>query len=179
MGKYKFLVLVFLRIHFFCCKPKVCRLLCNRKFKKTTKNCKKLQKLQKPTKNYKKLLNTRNVVNNLFVTGHVLKSIGSDVSHHAEIGSEFRSSQPPRRSLMVFRFLRISLNIDPFLMIFAPLESSHSQLSNGAKIIKNGSIVRKIWKNRNYNTNTMIVYPSVCITPSRRLTCFMRYSEHI
>ena len=39
-------------------------------------------------------------------------------------------------------------NIDPFLMIFAPFESSHSQLSNGAKIIKNGSILKMLWANQ-------------------------------
>ena len=35
-------------------------------------------------------------------------------------------------------------NIDPFLMIFAPFESSQWPLSNGAKIIKNGSILKKL-----------------------------------
>ena len=39
-------------------------------------------------------------------------------------------------------------NIDPFLMIFVPFESSHSQLSNGAKIIKNGSILKNLWGNQ-------------------------------
>ena len=39
------------------------------------------------------------------------------------------------------------LDIDPFLMIFMPSESYHSQLSNGIKIIKNGSILRKLWSN--------------------------------
>ena len=32
----------------------------------------------------------------------------------------------------------------PLLMIFLPFESSHSQLSNGAKIIKNGSILKTV-----------------------------------
>ena len=40
-----------------------------------------------------------------------------------------------------FRFLHIFLTIDPFLMIFVPLESLY-------KLIKNGSILRKIWSNR-------------------------------
>ena len=35
-------------------------------------------------------------------------------------------------------------NIDPFLMIFAPFESCHRELSNGAKIIKNRSILKKL-----------------------------------
>ena len=52
--------------------------------------------------------------------------------------------------LMQFRFLHIFLNIDPFLMKFVPFESSHSQLSNGTRIIKNGSILRKIWRNRTF-----------------------------
>ena len=49
---------------------------------------------------------------------------------------------------MVFWLLHIVLDIDPFLMIFAPFESPHSQLSNGAKIIKNGPISRKLWANQ-------------------------------
>ena len=35
------------------------------------------------------------------------------------------------------------LNIGPFLTIFAPLESSRSSLSNGATIVKNGTILRR------------------------------------
>ena len=50
--------------------------------------------------------------------------------------------------LTLFRFLHNFRNTDPFLMIFAPLESSHSQLSNGTKLIKNGSILRKLWVNQ-------------------------------
>ena len=46
------------------------------------------------------------------------------------------------------RFDHNFLNIDTFLMKFVPFESSQSQLSNGAKIIKNGYILRKIWRNR-------------------------------
>ena len=41
------------------------------------------------------------------------------------------------------------VNIYPFLTKIVPLESSHSQLSNGTKIIKNGAILRKLWPNRN------------------------------
>ena len=33
-------------------------------------------------------------------------------------------------------------------MCFAPFESPHSQLSNGAKIIKNGSILKNLWANQ-------------------------------
>ena len=36
----------------------------------------------------------------------------------------------------------------PFLMIFAPFERGDRELSIGAKIIKNGSILRKLWDNR-------------------------------
>ena len=61
--------------------------------------------------------------------------------------------------LMLFRFLHIFLNIDPFLMKFVPFESSHSQLSNGTKIIKNGSILRKIWRNRSSITNNICNCP--------------------
>ena len=43
------------------------------------------------------------------------------------------------------------LDIDPFLMIFAPFESSRSPLSNGIKIIKNGYILTKIWHNLSEN----------------------------
>ena len=50
--------------------------------------------------------------------------------------------------LMLFRFLHIFLNIDPFLMKFVPFESSRSQLSNGTNFIKNGSILRKLWANQ-------------------------------
>ena len=39
-------------------------------------------------------------------------------------------------------------NIDSFLIIFVPFESSHSQLSNGRTIIKNGPILKKLWANR-------------------------------
>ena len=46
------------------------------------------------------------------------------------------------------RLVHNFLNIDPFLMMFAPFESSRSPLSNGAKIIKNGSILRKLWANQ-------------------------------
>ena len=35
-------------------------------------------------------------------------------------------------------------DIDPFLMIFAPFESCHRELSNGAKFIKKGSILKKL-----------------------------------
>ena len=42
----------------------------------------------------------------------------------------------------------IILNIDPFLIKLLPFKSSQSQLSNGANIIKNESILRKIWINR-------------------------------
>ena len=48
----------------------------------------------------------------------------------------------------LFRFLHNFLNIDPFLMILVPIESSRSPLSNGIKIIKNGSILRKLWADR-------------------------------
>ena len=41
------------------------------------------------------------------------------------------------------RLVHNFLNIDPFLMIFAPFERGDRELSNGAKIIKNGSILRK------------------------------------
>ena len=34
--------------------------------------------------------------------------------------------------------------MDPFLMSFAPFESPYSQLSNGAKLIKNGSTSNKL-----------------------------------
>ena len=40
------------------------------------------------------------------------------------------------REIVSTRMYHNFFNIDPFLMIFAPFESSRSQLSNGAKIIK-------------------------------------------
>ena len=32
-------------------------------------------------------------------------------------------------------------------MRLVPLENSHSQLSNGTSLVKNGSILRKLWTN--------------------------------
>ena len=52
------------------------------------------------------------------------------------------------REIMPTRLFHNFFNINPFLMIFVPFESSHSQLSNGRKIIKNGSISKKLWSNR-------------------------------
>ena len=62
---------------------------------------------------------------------------------------DFRRSSRLRRSLMVFRFLHIFLNMYPFVMTFAPLESWDWELSNGTNFIKNGYILRKLWGNRN------------------------------
>ena len=80
----------------------------------------------------------------------VAKTHGIDVVQHAESigeGPNFggvRQIAELKIDLCHVRFLHIFLNIDPFLMIFVPFESSQSQLSNGTKIIKNGSILRKI-----------------------------------
>ena len=46
------------------------------------------------------------------------------------------------------RLLCNFLNIDPFLTKIIPIESSHSQLSIGTGLVKNGSILRKLWSNR-------------------------------
>ena len=37
--------------------------------------------------------------------------------------------------------------MDPFLMIFMPFERGDRELSNGTKLIKNGSILRKLANN--------------------------------
>ena len=52
---------------------------------------------------------------------------------------------------MVIECAQNFLNMDPFLMIFAPLESWDWKLSNGAKIVKNGPMLRKLWRNSIYN----------------------------
>ena len=46
--------------------------------------------------------------------------------------------------IMWTRLVHNIFNTDPFLMICAPFESGRCQLSNGAKIIKNGSILKKL-----------------------------------
>ena len=51
------------------------------------------------------------------------------------------------------------LNIDPFLTRPVPIESSHSQLSIGTGLVKNGTILRKLWSNRNSITFTMCNCP--------------------
>ena len=48
----------------------------------------------------------------------------------------------------LFRLVHNFLNIGAFLISFAPFESSRSPLSNGAKITKNGSILRKLQTNQ-------------------------------
>ena len=39
------------------------------------------------------------------------------------------------------------LDIDPFLTRMVPIASSHSQLSIGTGLVKNGSTLRKLWSN--------------------------------
>ena len=49
------------------------------------------------------------------------------------------------RENMSTRLVHNFLNIDPFLTRLVPLESSHSQLSNGINLVKNGYMLRKLW----------------------------------
>ena len=58
------------------------------------------------------------------------------------------------------RWAHSFLKRDPFLTIFAPFERGDRELSNGTKIIKNGSILRKLWNNRNKVINTLISHDS-------------------
>ena len=49
---------------------------------------------------------------------------------------------------MLFRSAHNFLNINPFLMIFAPIESWDRYLSIGMGFIKNGPIFRELWRFR-------------------------------
>ena len=49
-----------------------------------------------------------------------------------------------------FKSVFTCVNMCPFLTRLVPLESFHSQLSNGTNFIKNGYILRKSWRNRSY-----------------------------
>ena len=53
------------------------------------------------------------------------------------------------------------LNIDPFLMIFVPFERGDRELSNGTKIVKNGSKIRKLWSDsaRDFEAQCIENYP--------------------
>ena len=51
--------------------------------------------------------------------------------------------------LQNFKSVFTCVNMCPFLTRLVPLESSHSQLSNGTNFIKNGSKLRKLWRNWN------------------------------
>ena len=53
------------------------------------------------------------------------------------------------------RLLQIFLNMNPFLMKIVPFESWDRELSNGTIFIKNGSILRKLWRNRINPINTI------------------------
>ena len=79
---------------------------------------------------------------------------------------------------MLFWFLHIFLNIDPFLMIFAPFECRRCQLSNGAKIIKNGCILKKLWINRVHKIFTPENLPrQVWIWSHPRTSWFLKNNE--
>ena len=54
------------------------------------------------------------------------------------------------------RWAHSFLKSDPFLTSFAPFERGDRELSNGTKIIKNGSILRKLSNNRNKVINKYI-----------------------
>ena len=64
-----------------------------------------------------------------------------------------------RLKMSTTRLAHNFLNIDPFLTRPVPIESSHSQLSIGTSLVKNGSISRELRSNRNSITFTMCNCP--------------------
>ena len=67
------------------------------------------------------------------------------------------------RSANNFRLVHNFLNIYPFLKIFAPLERSQSQLSNGTNFIKHGYILRNIWRIRTEERKSIALVDDVTI----------------
>ena len=69
------------------------------------------------------------------------------------------------------RFIHNFVNIDPFLMNFAPFESWDWELSNGINFIKNGSISKRSRTNRNpliSRRNYASKYTLFCCPPRLR-----------
>ena len=129
--------------NFLNCKPKVCSYYVIRNLKTNKKTWKNTTKHKKHEKTWKKQETTRKNAKN-------------------------HEKKHEKQEILSTWLARSFFDIDPFLMIFAPFESWEWGLSNGAKIIKNGSISRKIWRNQNTITNKNV--PG-CLTPLRRLTC--------
>ena len=80
---------------------------------------------------------------------------------NADLGRFRKVRRIPEKFNLTFSFI----NIHPFLTRMVPLESSHPQLSNASKIIKNGSILRNLWANRNNRVSHRFFRFRNCVPP--------------